>query len=261
MEEETLTITFVSQSYIKLAQNWLNSVEKSGYIGEIKIYALDGATKRYFPKYLVEPINAVISDLDALWRIRVEVFRSLFINQTSFIHSDVDAIWLKNPTDYLGELQTPLVFSQGTIHPHSVHKKLNFVFCCGFFYLSSTKKDERVIRCISEWTNLRDLEEIYDDQTSINEIFGKNLLPYPSNVEKYLVTSPVGDFTAFKKNLVLNHIDNNQPFVTLLPHSRFPRILYENERSSWVVAHPLTPKSASEKIDYLKLNGLWFPNN
>jgi hypothetical protein len=164
---------------------------------------------------------------------------------------------MKNPISYIQEIQTPFVFSQGTIHPRSVHEKLNFVFCCGFFSLSSLGQDPNIVDVVSKWTEDRDYDDINDDQTAINNILATVLSPYPISMEKHFVESQVGKFTIFKQNLELNHTSSNLPFATLLPHFRFPRILLEPERSDWVVAHPLTPKNAGEKIDYLKLNKLW----
>jgi hypothetical protein len=261
MEKDILTISFVNQDYIELAKNWLNSVNESGYKGEIRIYALDSATVKYFPKSIVEPVTTIIHNLDALWRFRVEVFRSLFFSKTSFVHSDVDAIWIKNPIHYMQDIHTPLIFSQGTIHPPTVFDKFNFVFCCGFFYVSGSTMDKNLAECIAKWTDSQEIHENYDDQTSINEILATVLSSNILNFDRKIIDSQVGKFTVFNDDLVMNHISGNLPFTTLLPHFRFPRVLREHERPDWVVAHPLTPKNAVDKIDFLKRNKLWIAKN
>ena len=254
MPDEVLTITFVTEGYIDLAKNWIRHVESSGYVGEIKIFALDSASERGLPKDLVERVSSSITGLETLWNLRVKIFRSISQSRISFIHSDVDAVWLKNPLNYLSKSNAPFIFSQGTVHPPDVHKTLNFVFCCGFFYYSAIAQPEMTQKYMKMWENRTRLTQ--DDQTSINQLFLSDI-KIPDRTRNMTVDSTVGSFSIYEDVFELNHKDSDLPLVALLPHKHFPRLLFEEDRDDWVVAHPLTPKNSREKIELLKAQNLW----
>ena len=257
MENSILTITFVNQNYIELAKNWLLSVEKTGYEGEIKIYALDDRTERSLPKDVIERVPFEVTSLESLWSLRVEIFRSISLSGTSFIHSDVDAVWLKNPLLYIKGTETPYIFSQGTVHPGDVHEDLNFVFCCGFFFSSAVIQPKLTQDYMARWEESTRITQ--DDQTSINRIIANDISrSFMQSSQR--IESEAGSYLVFENSLKLKHKDTNLPLVTLLPHSKFPRLLIERERPEWVVAHPLAPKNSKEKIEFLKANRLWIEN-
>ena len=54
------------------------------------------------------------------------------MNNIDFVHSDADAVWLKNPLISFGKTAFDLLASQGTIWPLDVFEQWRFVLCCGF---------------------------------------------------------------------------------------------------------------------------------
>ena len=72
--------------------------------------------------------------LKALTPLRVRLFRRLAGAGCDFIHSDADALWLRDPRPWLMRSRGyDLLLSQGTVHPRAHYRRHRFTVCAGFF--------------------------------------------------------------------------------------------------------------------------------
>ncbi len=188
-----LILTCVNYAYVELLDNWLCAMERIGI--DIKkqclLVALDKKTHCHIQE---KGLNSVLCDLDIFTdstkMSEISCFRARFYSLLvdmgiDFIHSDVDAIWLKNPLSYLARHDDyDLLASQGTVHPKSAFLQWKFVLCCGFFFLKSTKQTRFLFKEAANvrytyagdqaWLNRALVKYNLDWQINDTYTFGKN---------------------------------------------------------------------------------------
>lgn len=253
MTPPPLVLTFVSEDYIPIGRNWLRHVQATAPDAMIRMVALDEATRAAFPEEIVQYDPPEGQGLARLWLHRLAVMRTLLEQGHDIIHSDADAIWCRDPRPHIAACKTEMVFSQGTVWPPDVHARHGVVLCCGFFFMQSTPAVRRFMQEVN-----RRVETDRDDQVSVNRLLVSNgvrwELPAP-----YQIAFRDKAFSA-SREIGIGHVESG-PSVALLPHHLFPRLVEpgtsELEMSDIVVAHPLSPKVCSEKIDSLSRLGLW----
>ena len=164
----------------------------------------------------------------------------------------MDAIWLKNPAKILKEIETDLIFSQGTIHPRPMFQKFGLVACCGFFVIRDSFAARLFLNLLES-----DVQNTGDDQVSVNKILFNFVESFNFEDEYYeKVCFPNGERFSMRcsNNNIFGDFRNfyNQKLsVAILPHRLFPRLKDSVNRST-IVAHPLAPKNNNEKMNLLK---------
>ena len=97
------------------------------------------------------------------------MFLEIYKKYGSFIHSDVDAIWLKNPLNYLKGCPGDLLFSQGTVFPRNMFNKIwIIVACCGFFMIRESNASSTFLHELH-----KGIQKDKDDQLAVNKILMK----------------------------------------------------------------------------------------
>jgi hypothetical protein len=254
MRSETwrpVVVAFANAGYSALTKNWLSHMRRGG-IGNVVICALDDDT------VVLSQANGVaavrVADTVALvdlWILRAQIFESLARQGVDFIHSDIDAVWLRDARPRLLETNAHLAFSQGTIWPRDIVRDWNFVLCCGLFLARATPDVAEFFRHVS----LRIVEE-RDDQISINRALrdaGVIWDIYPVVAGRSRREWSGDKFSTFVDPL---RGQAGALSLALMPHDEFPR-LPESIGPRALVAHPLSPKNAKAKIDRLVELGLW----
>src|ERR1700722_10022350 len=97
MRSEPLIITFADARYLPLLAIWLDNLRRLGF-RRIKVYSLDAETFAWCRKQDVD--SAVLmwqGNLADLWVQRIRTFSALLDAGEEVIHSDADAIWIRNP--------------------------------------------------------------------------------------------------------------------------------------------------------------------
>ncbi len=241
-------ITFVSEAYIPVGRNWLNAVIKLETGCTLMIVALDEVTRDSFPASIVSYRPAVSSDLDVLWVHRMKILRELLDQGTDIIHSDADAVWVRDPLPFIRSCGTEMVFSQGTIWPRDVHARHGIVLCCGLFYMQSTPAVRSFIATVEQ----RVVQD-KDDQITINRLVDEGLTRWVVE-QPYTIEFGNAVFTASRNAM---HAQMGQgPSLSILPHHSFPRLLSKVDEEVYV-AHPLSGKTCADKIEILYALGLW----
>lgn len=245
---EPIIVTFVNEAYIPVARNWLAALDAVGVGAQARIVALDAVTRDAFPAELVlyQPCNA--ADLANLWTFRVRVLRALLADTAGLIHSDADAVWMRDPRPMIADCAADMVFSQGTVWPPDVHLRQGIVLCCGFFYLRNTKPVNRFMMQLEAR-----VAQDSDDQISVNRLLDESGLEW-SVKEPY--TIPFRDTAFVASRQIIRSKGKYLPSVAVLPHHLFPRLMDEPDPNV-IVAHPFSHKNCVDKITVLSRLGLW----
>ncbi len=248
---DPVVIAFANSNYAALTDNWLWHVRRVG-VDNVVICALDHETFLLAQANGVAAVSVVeVSALADLWILRAQVFESLARNGVDFVHSDIDAIWLRDPRPRLLEANAELAFSQGTIWPRDIARDWDFVLCCGLFLARATPD----VAALFGRIGLRITDE-RDDQISLNRALREAgaIWDIESVAAGRLRREWNGDsFSTFADPL---RGRAGALSLALMPHDEFPR-LPEPIGPRALVAHPLSPKNAKAKIDRLVELGLW----
>lgn len=248
--DNLVTILFANDAYTEIAFNWVASatrVDASNYwfiALDEQIHAKLKA--KNIPNVLVE-LEA--GDLSKLWILRIQIFKILVMRGVDFVHTDADAVWLKNPIELYGEeLQRfDLIASQGTIWPPTVHNEWGFVLCCGYFMLKATPNSMKFLDDLE-----KDVALTGDDQVSLNQVLLSRKVRWKIKAAQMLNTH-VGQILVSQSLLIGKGKDIK---VGLIPFMEIPRIPVRG--ADPVVLHPLAPKSNEEKKELFKQLNIWY---
>lgn len=224
-------VTFCNSRYKHIALNWISYLQ-SHKIYNYKIYALDQETFNFLNSLEVdtELIEVDIFNKDK-WSsiLRFNYVLKLLKDGINVLHSDLDAIWLKNPLEFISH-DYDIVSSTGK-YPQNINERNGFTLCMGWIYYKSCDIVKDLIKNTIRNYPLNPNQSNNSDQFALNnELFSpKN----QSNIfsEKY-------------SNLKLKTLDQNII-------SR-----YNPHNCDTYVAHPYTAKRADREM-FLKNEKLW----
>jgi hypothetical protein len=251
MPSEPLVITFADSRYQPLLAIWLAQL-RALRVRRVRVYALDRPLLDWCRQQDVEVAAlAWKGDLRDLWMQRIRVFSALLAGGAQFIHSDTDAIWVRNPlgTGTARERSEDLVFSQGTVWPPDVHKRWGFVLCCGWFWARPTAGARQFFSALES-----DVLLSGDDQLSVNRMLAAAPMRWDlSRGPDYRL-----DFNGQAVPCWATSIRGTNPdaslSVALLPHCEFQRLPEASDRA--VVKHYVTPKNCEQKLLVFRHYGL-----
>lgn len=238
---------FANFDYLPVLQNWIEGMRRLE-IDNFLVIAIDRPLFDYLQK---ENINAIYRPVEPglgkLWIHRIHVLRELIAQDYDVMHSDADAVWLKDPMEtYFEETPYDMLFSQGTYWPPDVHEKWGFVLCCGLFYLRSNPKTKAFLAQMAV-----SVEQTQDDQISCNRLLEATGIRWevPAPYELAFQGRP---FTCSDR-LITGSIDGLS--MAVLPHRKFQRVLQDAD--DIYVRHIVCDKKADSKINELKQCGCY----
>lgn len=248
-----LTITFANSAYAPLLSNWLEHTRQVGI--RPCIIALDEGVAALVQRDRADCYRMdVAAGLPDLWLRRTRLFAKLAGLGLDFIHSDVDALWLRNPVSTMTQMDADLVASQGTIWPPDIVQQWGFVLCCGLF---SARGTPGVAAFFEQVAARRDDIERGDDQAAFNRALLAN------RIEWTVRSAPAGrgqwkgvNFDIYTEPVYGSFGGTT---VAMLPYRFCPR-LPEVPTGAALVAHPVAPKELDAKIALLERLGLWSPS-
>ena len=103
--------------------------------------------------------------IQEIWAIRAQAIHAMVAGGLNVTHSDVDAVWIKNPMGLLGEIEADIVSSQGSVHPRECHAQWGHVLCYGFIQLRAS---EATVELLGEAAAAASREPQFDDQCFLN---------------------------------------------------------------------------------------------
>ena len=242
-------VTFASEAYIPVVQNWIKHVDALDVRAPVKIVALDATTRDAFSAARVAYRPCDVSNLADLWTFRIRVLHDLLQEGPGLVHSDADAVWLRDPLPTIADCASDIVFSQGTIWPPDVHTKRGLVLCCGLYHLSNTTRGHSFMTQLEAR-----VAHDGDDQVSVNRLLDESGLEWVVE-DPYTIPVKGTDFIASRRT-IRSSGGGVWGSVAVLPHHLFPRQV-ESLDPNVIVAHPISHKTCVDKIKTLKRLGLW----
>jgi hypothetical protein len=246
-----VVIAFADYNYRDVLMNWLVAMATQG-IENYLVIALDTQLHALLVERRIPVVLSELSgDLRALWIRRIEIFASLCAAGVDFIHSDVDAVWLRDPEPFLQELQADLIVSQGTVWPPDVHRQFGFVVCCGFFKLRSTAVSRRLLAGLAQ-----DVVRTGDDQVSLNRLLAGQSTRWEFDpADAYYIDGNGMRFLCSRS--VMRGVDANGLRTAVLPHHLFQRIGVSMDEAPYV-RHLLSAKNPAAKLQEFANSGCLF---
>lgn len=247
-KDGSVILTFSNQGYLPILENWLLAMARLD-IRDILVVALDGPTHAWLSaRGVVTVLLPCADDLQALWRRRVALFAATLRRGYNLLHSDADAVWLRDPRpEYFAGSAADVVFSQATQWPTDVYRDWSFTLCCGLFFLRAT---DPVQALMSDW--MAHVAETGDDQVSFNRLLHARGLAWEI-VEPYRIPTPFGvDITCSRQLMRARAGDLN---VEVLPQHLFQRVHFPAEEA--YVKHCLSGQTAQTTREGLAATGCW----
>jgi len=240
--EGATIVAFADSRYIEILMNWLVALAVNG-IENYLVVALDRELDTFLrARGIPVVLSELRGDLHALWVLRINVFDALCAAGIDFVHSDVDAIWMRDPrAAYLTDQGADLIISQGTIWPPDVHQRFGFVLCCGLFQLRSTERTQRLLHQLREH-----VRSTGDDQVSLNQLIANHAMRWQIEpADTYYVEGAGKRFLCSRSIMRGEGADGLR--VTVLPHHLFQRVPVPSGETPYVL-HLLTRKEPTAKL-------------
>jgi len=244
-----LPVTFATEAFAPLLENWLRHARAAGVTDPL-VFAMDAGLAAWLEQAGVPSIrhdfNGTLADL---WYQRTLVFEWLARRGIDFIHSDIDAVWLCDPRPFCrAGPDFDLVFSQGINYPPEVWHAWGFVLCCGLFAVKAGPATARFFARVREMT-----AQVQDDQIAVNILLLDSGLSWRTDgAESYPLINRQGQvFTAYRG--MLEGVSERAALrVGLLPHDRVPRLPIPGADA--LVRHPV---GQGDLIEKLRAAGCW----
>lgn len=181
LDGRPVTIVFGTFNYRAKLRQWI-AAAASGTCRHWRILCMDRELRQWLVEagYGPQAIDyyAVLPDaprhdfatlarkdlMKALMPLRTRLFLHLANAGRDFIHSDADALWVRDPHPWLARHSGfDLLVSQGLEHPVSHYRRHRFVLCAGFFLCRANA------RTLSYFEKVESREH-WDDQVRMNEV-------------------------------------------------------------------------------------------
>jgi hypothetical protein len=251
-ERKNVAVVFCNTEYERILDNWLIAVDQLGQV-PVLVVALDEPLAKRLRREGVPTIHAPCDEkLTDIWAVRAKVLYELVAAGYNVIHSDADAVWLKDPRPLLATLEGDIVSSQGTVYPPSCHEAWVHVLCYGFIQFRAT---EATVQLLKTFANQAAGPEPFDDQSTLNERLLDEEISWDVEAP-YQVPFRGREFTCSAQPIVG---ETGALRVVVLPHSqvqRFPNSVESDD--GFYVRHPLSPKTAEGTEAVLRGINCWY---
>lgn len=235
--EGKIIVTFGNMEFLPVIMNWLVSLDKLE-INNCCVICFDTKLYDFLSKRNISAVNMEVLHLPehlGFWQKRMHVLNMLLENGIDFIHSDADAIWLKNPS-HLFEKDADLIVSQGTTWPRNFFNRHGFTLCLGLFYVKANTHTLQFFKSL-----LWEMEQFRDDQKAFNLLLLEQKCEVKGNPKKgFVMTIP-------QKELLVQVIGKN---IVARKGAHFD--------DSTLIYHPLEKKKVAIKIKKLRRAGVFF---
>lgn len=244
----TILLTFSNQAYLPILENWLAAMRRIG-IDDILVVALDESTHAHLcERGVLCHLLPCENDLKALWRKRVSLFDAILQRGYCLIHSDADAVWLKDPrARYFFGSDADIVFSQGTQWPIPCWERWGFILCCGLFFLRPTDPVRALMR---DW--VAHVVGSGDDQVSFNLLLLERAVAWEI-AAPYRLPTPFGIDITCSRQLIRGQAAGLR--IEVLPQHLFQRVHLPGEEA--YVKHCLSGQTAQTTRQGLEETGCW----
>ena len=254
---------------MRLLDNWFYHIENLRMTNVLVIALDEELCKELSRRGIVCHLVRWDGRLLTLWRLRVIVIRQLVDQGISVLHTDIDAVWVKNPYCEIKFKNYDLLASQATNWPQEAIDQWGFVLCCGFFFVSASRGGRDLLalweRCVMKDT---------DDQRALNRLLCKLGVDWEES-EYTTFSFNSGNFRCYPKILrgktqiinigllpriwprkwLANKGKTQIINIGLLPHWQFQRVVDSSKEP--IVVHPISDQNALSGEKILKQHGYW----
>ena len=251
-----VVVTFCDSTYRDVLRNWLAALDRLADV-PVLVVALDDRLACELEEKQV-PVCYLPCDAqaNAIWSLRAQAIYALVAAGLNVIHSDVDAVWIKNPMALLERIEADIVSSQGTVYPPECHARWGHVLCYGFIYF---RPSCATIELLREAAEIALMEEQFDDQRYLNhQLLTRGVRwsissPYRVSFGSRWFTCSLGPIMGTCE------LQSAGVRIAVIPHAYVQRLPngIEDEAVRYV-CHPLSPKDALQKKEVLRQNAAWF---
>jgi len=231
-------LTLGDMNYLPVIMNWIVMLHKLN-IHNYVIVSLDNRLYNFLSSRGISIININDANLYSglnIWMKRLHFFKILLKNNISFINSDADALWLKNPLS-LFDTNNDIAISQGTIWPKTFYNRYGFVMCMGLVYF---KSNNQVLKFFSDLFLKANPSNHGNDQKILNN-FISSMNP---NIKKLS-----DEFQISLSNPSLN--------IKVLSKNIVARVK-KNKNDSTCIYHPFLPKKSHVKIKLFQKENVYY---
>ena len=173
----TVIVAFSNMAFYDMLLNWLVGVHRIG-LRNYLVFALDRRIRDALSMRGIPTFFIGIKHVTALLSVRTVLWHSIADVGVSFIQTDIDAVWLRNPLASFFHPKAPhdIVFTQGTISPPITHDSWGFVLCSGVFYARATPLSADLLYRVLENQLLNPLvPRRYTDQDALNIVIRQHV--------------------------------------------------------------------------------------
>ncbi len=231
-------ISFCNYPYREIALNWVKHLEELS-INNYEVLCLDPESDEYLKSHGCN--SRVLNEFNDDWisgckhtMRRTFIFKKYLKEGFDIIHSDTDAIWLKNPIPQLIESNSQDIIVSTVRHreafPPEVREAFGFTCCMGWIFFRSNYK---TIKYLDKFLNTREIKG--SDQKNFNQFLLHN---QPTSQSHKLGDELIIDNAAYQDYNELSLLALSKPLVKRGP--------IEEETYVW---HPNTKKEAEYKKD------------
>ena len=252
-----LPVVLASGDHAPLLENWIRHARAAG-IERFLVVAMDDRVADSLARSgTVVARCGFDGSRSDFWLQRLLVLDFLVQHHVDLVHSDTDAIWLRDPVpDFFAGNRFDLMFSQGIALPPDVLQRWGFVLCCGLFSVRASEATSAFFSSII--AHVADAPP-FDDQEVVNRLLcDSGVIWGTADHVSYRVRYGDYTFTCYL-DVVAGTSASLGLRIGLLPHHLFPR-LAELSAGAFVV-HPLTPNALDAKLALLRQSGFWMPSD
>jgi len=227
-----MIIAFANSRYKIIALNWVAHLKICG-INDYIIYSLDEDCYKFLYNNQIntEFLKSDMFNKKLNFRQRLNKIYELLDNEINVLHSDLDAIWLKDPINFISD-NYDIVSSVGTF-PKNTFDKLGFTLCMGWMYYQANSIIKKIFQ-----NTIKSKNKSLNDQEIFNNVLFNSELQYSVN-----------DINLNEKEIIFNDFKIKALNQKIISRNE-PRCDYT------YVCHPLSSTNI-DREKFLKEQNLW----
>lgn len=170
-ENNLVIVSFANKRYQRIALNWVCHLDKL----EITNYVIVSLGRETFDFLKLNNINTILEEgivprqAGSGWKWRTSQLHMFLESGLDVIHSDLDAVWLKNPLELLESEYDIIASSVVPGFPPETSKRWGFTMCMGWMFYRSTTAT------LSFFDKILEIEKDFDDQIEVNNYLSSRI--------------------------------------------------------------------------------------
>lgn len=254
-----VVMQIVTESYADLQRNFIRLMELNSSFTRENLYlmCLDDASVPIFAALGIRCVPLAGLQLSSerdLWETRVRALSCLVTEGHDVIMSDSDALWLRDPMEYIDLSSNSNVIASRGSYPPELRMEWGSTICMGFVMFRATGAAMDIFLGVMA----RIVLDTGDDQVAVNRAAVELGIVWDTSSDmRHIRSKGIGKGTI--AGLSSPYGDSFE--IALLPHNKFTRICQGTPvTNETMVAHCFHDKVPSAKTGWMKELNLWAPD-